>query len=93
MEENRSFTIDLAAWLRIRPELIGGTANIQQAPIDLQLSLAYKRIHRENFTTRDMDMDEIFRLLATEVIVLGHSIIPNHPRIARLETVRWDIQN
>jgi hypothetical protein len=70
--------------------LIGGTANIQQAPIDLRLSLAYKRIHRENFTIRDMD--EIFRLLATEVIVLGHPIIRNHPCIARLEAICWDIQ-
>lgn len=73
------------------PGLIGGTANIQQAPIDLQLSLAYKRIHRENFITRNMD--EIFRLLATEVIVLGHPIIRNHPCIARLEAICWDIQN
>ena len=73
------------------PGLLGGTANVQQALVDLQHSLACKRIHRENFMAQDAET--ALRLLITEVAVLGHPIIRQHTNIARLEGVCWDFQS
>ncbi|KAH7136339.1 hypothetical protein EDB81DRAFT_858431 [Dactylonectria macrodidyma] len=70
--------------------LLGGTANIQQAPVDLQNTLACKRIHRESFMASDAE--SALRLLMTEVTILGHPIIRQHKAIARLEGICWDFQ-
>ena len=72
------------------PEMMGGTANIQQSLVDLQLALACKRIHWENFLGQEAE--SAVQLFMTEVAILGHPVIRQHTSIARLEGVCWDIE-
>lgn len=67
---------------------IGATADIRQSLINLQLSFAFKRIHRERLTTNSHR--NAFRALISEVFVLGHPIVRDHPNIIRLEGVCWE---
>jgi hypothetical protein len=67
----------------------GGTADIRQALINLQMSFAFKRLK----WPRQARSDESRSLLALicEVSVLGHPLIRNHPNIIKLEGICWDI--
>jgi hypothetical protein len=64
----------------------GGTAEIREALLDLQMSYAFKRIKQSQ-----QDESRIFRELTSEILVLGHGSIREHPNIIRLEGICWDI--
>ena len=61
----------------------GATAEIRQSLIDLQMSFAFKRFKMNEF--------DIFRSVISEVLVLGHSSLREHPNILSLQGVCWDI--
>jgi len=73
----------------------GGTAKISQGGSaklsdsnQSSLSFAFKRVHRESL--RPADKNEEYRALVSEVLVLGHPVIRQHPNIVKLEGVCWD---
>jgi Protein tyrosine and serine/threonine kinase len=67
----------------------GGTADIRQALINLQMSFAFKRLK----WPRQVGSDESrsFLALISEVSILGHPSIRNHPNIIKLDGICWDI--
>jgi len=65
----------------------GGTAFINQTPLNRELSLAFKRI-------KDHEKEEpsrAFRLLIDEISVLGHRSVQGHPNVIELLGIGWDI--
>ncbi|KAL8840330.1 MAG: hypothetical protein Q9170_001345 [Blastenia crenularia] len=66
----------------------GGSARIQQSPINLHIDLAFKRLS----PTSDSLPNEtaLYRALTAEIGVLGHGRIVDHPNILKLEGVCWD---
>lgn len=64
----------------------GGQAAIYQALVNAQTSLAFKC-----FRTRPQTYEPDFQELINEIIVLTHPSIRQHPHIARLEGICWDI--
>jgi hypothetical protein len=67
---------------------IGGTSHIRQAPVNAQMSFVFKCFKEE---ARE-DERKAFRALVSEISVLGHPSIRNHPHISRLEGVCWEIE-
>jgi hypothetical protein len=65
----------------------GGTAEIQQMAIDVQNSYAFKRLSSERFEQRVRDL----AALTTELAVLCHPAVRNHPYISQLDSICWDI--
>jgi hypothetical protein len=65
---------------------IGGTAEILQLPVNLQMGLAFKR--RTPSTTSE---DSQYRTLISEVSILSKSVIRNQTNIIKLEGICWDI--
>lgn len=66
----------------------GGSARIQQSPVNLQIDLAFKRL---NLTVGGLpDENALYRALTVEIGVLGHRRIADHPNILKLEGVCWD---
>ncbi|KAJ6260092.1 hypothetical protein Dda_4313 [Drechslerella dactyloides] len=63
----------------------GGTAQIQQSFLNLELSYVFKRIHR------GIDEPHAFRALVSEISILGHKDIRGHPNIVRLAGITWDV--
>jgi Protein tyrosine and serine/threonine kinase len=68
----------------------GGTAEIWQTLINVQISFAFKRIKQSRQAR--LDESKIFQDLILEIAVLGNEVIRNHPNIIRLEGICWDIQ-
>jgi hypothetical protein len=66
----------------------GGTAEIRQALVNLQMSFAFKRLIPTQFAKSE---DKIFQALIAEILVLGHPSIRSHPNIIRLEGICWDV--
>lgn len=66
----------------------GGTAEIRQALVHLQMSFAFKRLIPAQSTT---DETKSFRTLIAEISVLGHPLIRDHPNILKLEGICWDV--
>ncbi|EPS40005.1 hypothetical protein H072_6312 [Dactylellina haptotyla CBS 200.50] len=65
----------------------GGTSNIQQSFMNLNLSYAFKRIHR------GVDEPYAYRALVSEVSILGHKDIRRHPNIVKLVGICWDVMS
>ncbi|KAK6333770.1 hypothetical protein TWF730_003953 [Orbilia blumenaviensis] len=63
----------------------GGTANIQQSSLDEKLSYVFKRIHR------GIDEPYAYKVLVSEISILGHKEIRDHPNIVRLSGICWDV--
>ncbi|KAF3927315.1 hypothetical protein ABW21_db0201609 [Orbilia brochopaga] len=63
----------------------GGTSQIQQSFLNLDLSYVFKRIHR------GIDEPYAFRALDSEIAILGHKDIRGHPNIVRLVGITWDV--
>jgi hypothetical protein len=63
---------------------VGGTAEVRQLLINLQMSFAFKR-----FTT-SMPEESRYRVLISEIKILCHPEIRNHKNIITLEGVCWD---
>lgn len=75
-------------WQPLREVIgIGGTARIDQALVNLQTSLAFKRIKEKDRAKPEL----IFREVINEIIVLSHPAIQRHPNIVELQGICWDI--
>jgi serine/threonine protein kinase len=69
----------------------GGTAEIRQALVNLQMSFAFKRLTPAELPQSITDETKSFRTLIAEISVLGHPSIRDHPNIIRLEGICWDV--
>jgi hypothetical protein len=67
----------------------GGTAEIRQSLINLQMSLAFKRIKDSELAMLDESI--IFHRLMAEISVLGHASVRGHPNIVSLLGVCWQV--
>ncbi|KAI0549990.1 hypothetical protein F4679DRAFT_544420 [Xylaria curta] len=67
----------------------GGTSQISQAVINLETSIAFKRVSEEDRLR--LDDEEIFRRIISEILVLAHEGIRDHPNILELQGVSWDV--
>ena len=78
----------LITWQSTREVIgIGETVRIDQAFLNLQTSLAFKRIKKIN---KD-NLELIFQVLISEMIVLSHPAIRRHSNIVELQGICWDI--
>lgn len=75
----------------------GGTAEIRQSLIHLQMSFAFKRlkdaawIDEIDESERPKEMKTGFQVLISEILVLGHPSVRDHPNIISLLGICWDI--
>lgn len=69
----------------------GGTSRINQAPANIQMSLAFKLVKDDEKLKKTEA--EIFQMLSNEITVLGHPSIQEHPNIAKLQGICWDISS
>ncbi|KAF3921278.1 hypothetical protein ABW21_db0207067 [Orbilia brochopaga] len=73
----------------------GGTANIfSGGTIETSeghnLSFAFKRFQREGAGFKK-DADKVYQALLSEVYVLGHPVVRQHPNVNALQGVCWDL--
>ena len=71
----------------------GRTSNVSQSLLNIQMSLAFKRAlptQAEDQQHSDGESD-IFPRLCTELSVLAHPPLRNHPFIVRLEGFCWEL--
>ncbi|KAI3322011.1 hypothetical protein HD806DRAFT_500721 [Xylariaceae sp. AK1471] len=64
----------------------GGTSQVDQAVANVQSSFAFKRV-KNNSKVKDV----IYQALTNEIAVLGHDAVREHPNIAQLQGIGWDI--
>jgi hypothetical protein len=84
LAENLNFDFLPTTWLPAIGTLgVGGTAEIRQDLVNMQMSFAFKR------TT--LDRDNAFRALYSEISVLGHPAVRTHKNIIKLEGICWDV--
>lgn len=75
----------------------GGTAEIRQSLIHLQMSFAFKIVHDAAWideideSQRPKEMKTVFQVLISEIIVLGHPSVREHPNIISLFGICWHI--
>jgi hypothetical protein len=65
----------------------GGTSRVTQALMNSRTSLAFKCV-REN---RKDDEENAFRAMTREIMLLCHPCVRQHPYVAQLQGVCWDI--
>ena len=68
---------------------LGGTSKVKESPIDVETSLAFKRV-RDDEKGKQKEED-IFRTLINEVTVLAQPSVRGHPNIVELQGICWDI--
>ena len=68
---------------------LGGTAQIRQSMVNLQTSIAFKRVKRPPGSALDESL--IFRTLIAEILVLMHPSMFAHPNIITFEGICWDV--
>ncbi|KAK6358644.1 hypothetical protein TWF730_007967 [Orbilia blumenaviensis] len=73
---------------------MGGTARISQSvtaetSLGHKLCLAFKRFQREG-SRYEADRNKIFQALISEVYILGHPVVQQHPNINSLKGIAWD---
>ena len=75
----------------------GSTAEIRQSPLSVHLSFAFK-IEKDTKCVDEMDESQrpakitsLFKILTSEISVLGHPAIREHPNINPLLGICWDI--
>lgn len=66
----------------------GGTAEIRQRLINLQMTFAFKHLKRPRFP---MQATRNLRALTAEILILGHPDIRYHPNVANIEGICWDV--
>lgn len=66
----------------------GATAEIQQSIINLALTLYFKRF----WTSSDpSEISKCYRAIISELCILGHPSIKQHPNIVKLQGICWDV--
>ncbi|KAJ0108132.1 hypothetical protein J7T55_007251 [Diaporthe amygdali] len=63
----------------------GATARVMEALINIHTRFAFKRANKQKLES------EIFRSFTNEIAVLSHSFIREHPNIAQLQGICWEI--
>ena len=66
----------------------GGTAEIRQALINVQMTFTFKRLKRPRSA---MEKTRNLRALIAEISILGHPAIRYHPNVANIEGICWDV--
>lgn len=66
----------------------GGTAEIRQALINLQMTFAFKRLKRSRSS---MDEAQDWGKLIAEISILGHPAVRSHQNIVNIEGICWDV--
>ena len=69
----------------------GGTSRITQAPANIQMSLAFKVVKDEEKIEKTEA--ELFQMVTNEITVLGHPSVKEHPNIAQLQALCWDVSD
>ena len=72
----------------------GSTGQISQSPLNSQTSFAFKRFTRVNRNPEmsDAELRKVqYEALISEMVVLSHADIYDHPNIANLEGVCWEV--
>jgi Protein tyrosine and serine/threonine kinase len=84
LTKNLNFDFLPITWLPAIETLgVGGTAEIRQDLVNMQMSFAFKR------TT--LNRDNAFRALFSEISVLGHPAVRTHENIIKLAGICWDV--
>ena len=68
----------------------GGTAEIREALVNLQMTFAFKRI---KFPGSALEEARNWSALVAEILILGHPAFRHHRNIATLEGICWDVIN
>jgi hypothetical protein len=72
----------------------GGTAEIRQLLVDVQRSLAFKRIVQlRSSQNHSAEGRNTYSALISEISVLGQPSIRNHPHIISLHGICWEIRS
>ena len=66
----------------------GGTAEIRQALVNVQMSFAFKRLKAPRGIEEEA---QYLRALIAEISVLGHPPIRRHPNVVDIEGICWDV--
>jgi len=70
----------------------GATGNVNQSLINVQLALAFKRVHVHELHGKGHRLQEYYyKALVTEIAVLGDPAIREHENIIRLEGICWEL--
>jgi hypothetical protein len=67
----------------------GRTSRINQAAMNLQTSFAFKCVSKKQ--KRETPKAEILQTLISEVTVLSHHLLREHPNIVELQGICWDV--
>lgn len=78
------------SWLQALGSLgDGGTANLNQSYLNLQLSFAFKRL--VFLATGGTGESKIFQVLVSEILALSHPAMRAHPNIVKVLGISWEI--
>ncbi|OCK78127.1 kinase-like protein, partial [Lepidopterella palustris CBS 459.81] len=81
--------------IRWQPERLpigaGATGKINEALINLHTSFAFKCVSDRQ--KLDESEAKILQAFVSEIVVLGHPLIREHPNIAKLQGICWDISS
>lgn len=66
----------------------GGTAKIRQALINVQMTFAFKHLMHPRSS---MEESRNLHALIAEISILGHPVVRNHPCVADILGICWDV--
>ncbi len=69
---------------------VGGQVEVRQSLLNIAMSFAFSRVKFDDSAKEDED--QIYRALRSQISVLAHTDIRNHPNIVTLIGVSWDIR-
>jgi hypothetical protein len=67
----------------------GGQSRVNQAPVNIQTSLAFKRFKHSPSNSNSKHAP--FQDIVGEMMILSHPAVRQHPYIIKLEGICWDI--
>ena len=67
----------------------GGTSQIGQSIVKLQMRFVFKRIRLSK--TINLEEQRLFQTLLAEITALSHPLIDNHPNVVKLLGICWDL--
>jgi len=71
---------------------VGGTAEVRQAFLTPAAAFAFKRLRPSAGDPHTTNLPFLFRIMTSEIQVLGHPAVRNHPHINALYGICWDIE-
>ena len=71
----------------------GGTANLNQSYLNLQLSFAFKRMSNlVSLAVGPAGEAKVFRAIVSEILALSHPAMRAHPNIVKVLGISWEIE-